>query len=86
MSLFHESTIATINQRLKLPTVHRNILLKFHLDLSTAEDLHKKKNIQKIKSFTEVERNEFLVELGGLTYLKKTESYINENIIRVRAN
>lgn len=65
--------------------MRRNILLKFHLDLTTHQDLLKKDNIQKIKSFPDIEKNEFLAELGGIINLKKTESYINENIIRVRA-
>jgi len=82
MNPFHESIITIINQRLKLGTVKRNLLNNFGVSLDSTDDLRRINNINKIQSLSPIEKNKFIVELGGRVNFKTTESYLKyENII-----
>ena len=82
MNPFHELITTIINQRLKLETVRRNLLNNFGVSLKLADDLRRAININKIQSLSQIEKNKFIVELGGRVNFKTTESYLKyENII-----
>ena len=81
MSLFNEKIEIIINQRLKLETVRRNLYAKFGISITDAKELLKYSN--KIIKMSSVEKNKFIVELGGRYHFEQTKKYINEDIIRI---
>lgn len=70
-----------IKQRLNLPTVKRNLLTNFGVDVDVIDDLFKGKNLKLIQNFSTYDKNKFIIELGGRANFNKTQRYINENIL-----
>lgn len=69
-----------IQERLKIPTVKRN-LSKYGINIESVRDL--KRYIEKINKLNVFDYNKVIIELGGAANTEKTKRFINEYEINI---